>query len=728
MRPARAWLANAALALASFGLAIAVTEWVCRRLEASAPAGAPVAEYIADWAEWDGEFYTVRTTAAGTPSLPDYNHDGLRDREHAVPKPPGVRRLACVGDSTTMGWGIRPAEAYPQVLQDRLHAAGQPVEVFNVALPGWTTRQERIAYERIARRYKVDRVVLGICLNDIPEMQNNLARPPRLLALLHQRSAMVRRAVRAHERQIADVEELFREPAPPRVSEAWERLFAEIRRLGAALRADGAGLGIVVLPFASQARPDAPPPVPQRVLRAFCVAERIPFLDVLPAIRDAGETAFIDYDHLSPLGASIVADQILASGLVDAEGDPALSVPRIEPAGPDLAGLLPVLRDADPRKRAAAVRAIGTLGAATSPKPLVRMLSDPAPDVRASAAWALGAIGARGDGAAEGLLALLDDEDARARAGAAFALGRIGGGGRGPTMTPAVARLIAALSDTDDVVRWRAADALVQIAPATADATLALRRTVEEKAGAGCAEAARVLGSLGPAAAPAVPSLVLALRDPRVPVRVRVLRALEDIGPAAADAVPAVAGLLADSAVRAEAIDALGGIGPAGASALPALVAAVSDPSPAVRRRAVTALGRIGTAAAAAGPAIARAAADTNGDVRLAALQSLGKVGAEPEVAVPVLVRALEDADPRTRMEAAHALGRMGPNAASTVRRLVPLLGDPDGGVRAAVVRALGRIGSLSNDDRQAVARALEDPDERVRTQAGKALERLPRR
>ena len=48
----------------------------------------------------------------------------------------------------------------------------------NVALWGWSTRQERTAWQRIARGYQPDQAVLAVCLNDIPELQNNLARPP----------------------------------------------------------------------------------------------------------------------------------------------------------------------------------------------------------------------------------------------------------------------------------------------------------------------------------------------------------------------------------------------------------------------------------------------------------------------------------------------------------------------------------------------------------------------
>src|SRR6185503_5391297 len=118
------------------------------------------------------------------------NKEGLRDREHVVEKPKGVLRVACLGDSVTLGWGIPPESAYPQQLQDRLDARGLDAEVLNIALGGWTTRQELIAYRRIARRYHPDQVILGICLNDIPEMQNNLSRPPRWLTGLFRRSAL----------------------------------------------------------------------------------------------------------------------------------------------------------------------------------------------------------------------------------------------------------------------------------------------------------------------------------------------------------------------------------------------------------------------------------------------------------------------------------------------------------------------------------------------------------
>lgn len=274
-------LQNLGLSAATVVLFAGSAEIVCRLLEHAAPPQ-PIAHYIADWQEWDGDFYTVSTTAIGQPPWNDYNSDGLRDREHDLRKPPGTRRVICLGDSTTLGFGLRPAEAYPQLLESLLQASGRAVEVFNVALWGWSTRQERIAYRRIARRYSPDHVLLGVCLNDIPELQNNLVRPPRFLGVLHEHSALVRKLVRARDREIHDVEELFGQANSAKVHEGFSRFFSELRALRNDMRADGASFSVLVFPFRFQVLPGAPPPVAQKTILDFCHAEGIDCLDLLP--------------------------------------------------------------------------------------------------------------------------------------------------------------------------------------------------------------------------------------------------------------------------------------------------------------------------------------------------------------------------------------------------------------------------------------------------------------
>ena len=248
-----------------------------------------VADYLWDWEQrWDGDFYTVGSDAVGWPPWQEFNADGLRDRARPVEKLPGTRRVVALGDSVTLGAGIEAAEAWPQRLEAGYAGEGRPVEVLNVALWGWSTRQERIAYTRLARAHHPDQVLLAVCLNDIPELQNNLSRPPQWLRGLFERSALVRRVVDAEGREIRDVEELFRRPDSAPVREAFGRFFAEVRELRREVQADGATLGLIVFPFRLQVVADAPAPTAQETIRSFCEGEGLRCLDLLPTLRPRG--------------------------------------------------------------------------------------------------------------------------------------------------------------------------------------------------------------------------------------------------------------------------------------------------------------------------------------------------------------------------------------------------------------------------------------------------------
>src|SRR5262249_18741244 len=157
---------------------------------------------------------------------------------------------------------------------------------------------------------------VAVCLNDIPEIHNNLTRPPGWVRALYARSALVRRLVGARRREIHDVEELFGAPDSPAVGEAFARFAAPLRALRAQVAADGGRLGVVVLPFRLQVEAGAPSPVVQQRIAALCVAEHIPVLDLLPSLRPLGDGAYLDYDHLSAPGARRVAEVLADSPLL----------------------------------------------------------------------------------------------------------------------------------------------------------------------------------------------------------------------------------------------------------------------------------------------------------------------------------------------------------------------------------------------------------------------------
>jgi hypothetical protein len=97
------------------------------------------------------------------------NAAGMRaDRDYPGAKPDGVLRVIGVGDSGMWGWGLDQGEGYMEVAGQEWNARGDlpPVEVLNLAVPGYNTYQELQSLESKGLAYQPDVVVIGWCDND----------------------------------------------------------------------------------------------------------------------------------------------------------------------------------------------------------------------------------------------------------------------------------------------------------------------------------------------------------------------------------------------------------------------------------------------------------------------------------------------------------------------------------------------------------------------------------
>jgi HEAT repeat protein/lysophospholipase L1-like esterase len=646
-------------------------EALARILEPARPRPTAVEGEL--WTPEGGDhFYTLKPRARGWPPA-EVNADGLRDRAHPVEKPEDTARVVVLGDSVAEGFGVGADETFPRVLETRLDAQGERLEILSVAVKGWSTRQQRIAYHRIARRYQPDLVLVAAVLNDIVELEHQLRRPPRLVAWLHGRSALVRRLVRARERERRQVEELFRPEA------TFDVFFEELRTLAGEARGDGVDFAVVLLPYRFQLADDAPTPRVQQALDAFCAHESLRCLDLLPSFRGLGERAFVDENHLSAEGCRLVADEILGSGLLPRRSFVPELVAELRAQGERGESVSHWVETGRPRP---APR--GTLPA------LLDSLGSREASVRAASAWALEALGPEAGPARKRLTRLLCDKHESVRAAAARALGRLG-----TSADAAVPSLFTALQDPRAAVRWEAARALARIGVAARD--------VPELAGALESPdeyvrnfAAWTLGQMGERAGGAAEALIEMLGEEERYDLKGAADAVRRLGPTIRSAVPGVVARLEslDSHRRANAALTLAKIGPEAAEAVPALVAALQDPDTPVRANTAYALGHIGTRT--------------------------------PEV-VAALLGALDDRKAWVRTEAARALGKLAPEDELVIDRLLDALTDPDERVRIHAARALGRLGRRQARVLAALEDASRDPGDRVRSEARRALETLRR-
>lgn len=105
------------------------------------------------------------------------NEHGMRNRPVARAKPPGVRRIACVGDSIAFGMGSH-RDHFSVQLEERLNA-GRPEgaarsEVLNFGVPGYHVGQVAAMLAGRAADFAPDLVLYLYCLNDPQETSREL--------------------------------------------------------------------------------------------------------------------------------------------------------------------------------------------------------------------------------------------------------------------------------------------------------------------------------------------------------------------------------------------------------------------------------------------------------------------------------------------------------------------------------------------------------------------------
>jgi hypothetical protein len=114
--------------------------------------------------------YTLRPQARLDAFGDRFTSNELGYRTHPVTKPRGTFRVLLVGDSWTFGLGVREAETFGAQLEALAasHRRGRrPVQVWTLALPGYSTVNELAALDYFQGRLRADAVVLCPTVNDI---------------------------------------------------------------------------------------------------------------------------------------------------------------------------------------------------------------------------------------------------------------------------------------------------------------------------------------------------------------------------------------------------------------------------------------------------------------------------------------------------------------------------------------------------------------------------------
>lgn len=257
-----------------------------------------------------------------------HNHYGYRGAEFAEEKPPGVYRVAVMGDSYTYGNGVPEDRRFSNLMGEALR--DRHVEVLNFGFPGNNWPEHVKTLERKVLRLRPDFVLLQWGTNDV-ELDRDVAGRPTVPPVLSNRTmhdALYRTSalytiVNAQWiriqllRQMGDTYPgyMTRLYADPR-SEGAVTAAAAMRRFIDLCRSRGVGVGLVLFPDAGVSLGEG---YAYRFLhdraQAICAEQAITCVDLLPAFAPVeGQHALwaspLD-SHPNVRANQIAADEIL---------------------------------------------------------------------------------------------------------------------------------------------------------------------------------------------------------------------------------------------------------------------------------------------------------------------------------------------------------------------------------------------------------------------------------
>jgi hypothetical protein len=243
----------------------------------------------------DGDFlqfelkHYVNKTLFGHPFTT--NSQGMRDREYSVEKPAGIYRIAVLGSSIDMGWGIGTEECYVSLLEGWLNAhsakrgLARRFEVLNFAVAAYSPLQRLEAYRRKVREFQPDMVIYSATMLDTRLMEIHLCDLFRGHAALTYDflKAEVEAAGLTPGDLLTDTEDrlINKETVKRKLRPHYWRIYdATLAALAADCRSDGVGLACVIIPRVGKADAPAPRAEPVARLQGIAAHHAIPLFDL----------------------------------------------------------------------------------------------------------------------------------------------------------------------------------------------------------------------------------------------------------------------------------------------------------------------------------------------------------------------------------------------------------------------------------------------------------------
>jgi lysophospholipase L1-like esterase len=213
------------------------------------------------------------------------NSLGLRSPEIGEKAGDGTARIAFVGDSIVLGWGVAEQQTFAHRVIAALRAAGYKVDGFNLGVGNYNTLQELALFREVGAPLKPDIIVLSYFINDAEPMPDY----PASVWLDEHSAAWVvfRYRLDSLFRQFGeapDWKHYYRALYDPN-ADGWKRTKTALAGFADTARELGAELVVFNIPELRELKPYPFPDITTAV-RKVVEQQGVSFVDLLPTVED----------------------------------------------------------------------------------------------------------------------------------------------------------------------------------------------------------------------------------------------------------------------------------------------------------------------------------------------------------------------------------------------------------------------------------------------------------
>jgi len=218
------------------------------------------------------------------------NSRKLRDKEYSQKKPENVFRIVCLGDSVTLGWGVRLEDTFEKKMEGLLNstASASKFEVINAGVGGYNTVQIASFFRSEVQQLETDLVLLFFTVNDAgdrfePFPAAKAESKDRISNVSHVLIEILKRILPT----ISGIMEYLTHPKvdyqsdylPPN-DEGWRRSKEALRSVKSLSRKNGSKLIVFMIPAMQNLKENYSFGTIHTKLKQFCIEEKIPFFDL----------------------------------------------------------------------------------------------------------------------------------------------------------------------------------------------------------------------------------------------------------------------------------------------------------------------------------------------------------------------------------------------------------------------------------------------------------------